>query len=328
MSENLSKACDALRQGKIILLLDAHDRENEGDLVVAAPHITTESMNFLIQHGSGIVCLSLPRSRVVSLGLPMMATENTNVFQTAFTVSIEARHGTTTGVSAKDRAHTVRVAMADETNIYDLAIPGHIFPLAAKDGGVFERLGHTEGSVDLMRIANLKPGAVLCELMNEDGSMTTGDARIRFAQKFGLPVVSIEEILFYRLRHEDVFVKKTNTITTRFGQLMWHNFIFLDRICIDVFTRTTHQINQNWRVALVDAHNLKNRFIQTALLNHNDDAFIDSVIKLADNKLDAVFLTTDEGAATPYTSTIFLKGVLARCMRELGMQNYHEITMG
>lgn len=328
MSENLRKACDALRQGKIVLLLDAMDRENEGDLIVAAEHITEKSMNFLIQHGSGIVCLSLSQSKIVSLGLPMMAPENTNLYQTAFTVSIEARHGITSGVSAKDRAHTVRVAMADAAHMHDLAIPGHVFPLAAKDGGVFDRLGHTEGSIDLMKMANLKPGAVLCELMNDDGSMTTGDARIRFAQQYSLPIISIEELLLHRLAHENIFIKKTNVIMTQFGQLMWHNFVFLQQISIDIFTRpTTHHAEETWRVAVVDGLNVKNRFIRTVLSPDHDDAFIDAILRLANNKLDAVFLTSHEGAKAPYTSSIFLRGVLTRCRRELGMQNYPEMTM-
>lgn len=242
MSKEFGEAINALRDGKPILLLDAHDRENEGDLVIAAEKITPESMNFLIKKGSGIVCLAMPKERLLQLNLPLMISENTNFFQTAFTVSIEASQGVTTGVSAKDRAHTMQVAMADDAKASDLARPGHVFPLAARLNGVFERMGHTEGSVDLMRIAGLKAGAALCELMNDDGSMTVGEDRVKFAERYNIPVISVEEILFFRIQNEDVVSEKRETIKTLLGDdLIYHRFNFFNGITIDAYYKPDWQ---------------------------------------------------------------------------------------
>lgn len=200
----LRAALRALWAGRPILLFDDDERENEADLIVAAERITPETMALLIREGSGIVCLCLPPERLQRLQLRPMVPCNQSRYGTAFTVSIEARHGVTTGVSAADRVTTVRAAIAEHAQPDDLVSPGHVFPLCARAGGVLERNGHTEGSVDLMRMAGLQPAAILCELMNPDGSMARGDEVNRFAQAHGMPTLTIAEIVHWRRQSEPV----------------------------------------------------------------------------------------------------------------------------
>ncbi|MFB9054104.1 3,4-dihydroxy-2-butanone-4-phosphate synthase [Formosa undariae] len=196
--ERLEKALIHLQNGNGIILMDDEDRENEGDLVFSAHHMTNTQMALMIRRCSGIVCLCLTNKKADLLNLPYMVQENTSSFQTPFTISIEAKQGVTTGVSAKDRLTTIQVASHEYATSKDLAKPGHIFPLRAKNNGVLERKGHTEGSVDLMKLAGLKPEAVLCELMNDDGTMAKTDTIIEFANEHNLMVLSIQDIIHYR----------------------------------------------------------------------------------------------------------------------------------
>ncbi|MBI2605641.1 MAG: 3,4-dihydroxy-2-butanone-4-phosphate synthase [Deltaproteobacteria bacterium] len=205
--DSIQKAISALRRGEMIILVDDEDRENEGDLVVAAEKITPEAINFMARHGRGLICLAMAPGMVERLSLPMMTTRNQSTYGTAFTVSIEARKGVTTGISAADRARTVRVAVAKNAKPEDVIMPGHIFPLRAREGGVIERGGQTEGSVDLARLAALQPAAVICEIMNEDGSMARLPALQRFARKYHIAIVSVKDLVAYRLRNE-LLVKK------------------------------------------------------------------------------------------------------------------------
>ena len=196
--ERVEKALKQLQNGKGILLTDDENRENEGDLIFSAQHINVQNMALMIRECSGIVCLCLTNEKADQLDLPYMVKENTSHFQTPFTITIEAKNGVTTGVSAADRITTIQAACHKNAIPSDLSRPGHIFPLRAKNNGVLERNGHTEGSVDLMKLANLKPQAVLCELMNEDGSMAKLDKIISFAEQNDLIVLSIEDIIYYR----------------------------------------------------------------------------------------------------------------------------------
>lgn len=191
-------ALDAIRHGRAVILLDDDDRENEGDLVVAADRITVPMMATLIRECSGIVCLCLTDAQLQRLALPPMVANNGSRHGTAFTVSIEARAGVTTGVSAADRVTTIHAAIAADAVAGDLVSPGHVFPLRAVPGGVLERRGHTEGAVELARLAGLRPAAVLCELMNEDGSMMRGADLVAFSRKHGYPMLAIEELVAYR----------------------------------------------------------------------------------------------------------------------------------
>ena len=198
--ERLTRALAALRAGRPIILMDDFDRENEADLIVAAEKVDVATMALLIRECSGIVCLCLSDARLRQLQLPPMVAHNESRYGTAFTVSIEARHGITTGVSAADRVATVRAAIADDAQPSDLVSPGHVFPLRAEPGGVLQRRGHTEGAVDLAVLAGLKPAAVLCELMNQDGSMMRGDDIARFALQHDLITLTIAELTAWRAR--------------------------------------------------------------------------------------------------------------------------------
>ena len=201
----LSIALEQLRRGGMIILVDDEDRENEGDLIVAAEFATAEAVNFMARHGRGLICLPMAAEQIDKLALPPMAAVNKARRSTAFTVSIEARDGITTGISAADRARSIAAASAPDAKPEDIVMPGHIFPLRAAEGGVLKRQGHTEGSVDLMRLAGLAPAAVICEIMREDGTMARRDDLDVFAKIHGLPILTIEEIVRHR-RREDMLV--------------------------------------------------------------------------------------------------------------------------
>lgn len=199
---SIPEAIDELRQGRMIVLIDDEHRENEGDLVIAAERVTPEAVNFMIKHGRGLVCLALPGAAVERLGLDPQTTQNTAALGTAFTVSVDARFGITTGISATDRARTVEVCIDESSTPADLARPGHLFPLRAQDGGVLVRAGQTEGSVDLTRLAGLKPGAVICEIIRDDGEMARLPDLVEYCRQFGLKMCTIEELIKYRRSSE------------------------------------------------------------------------------------------------------------------------------
>jgi 3,4-dihydroxy 2-butanone 4-phosphate synthase/GTP cyclohydrolase II len=209
---NIKGALEDLRQGKMIILVDDEDRENEGDLTMAAEKITPEAVNFMAKYARGLICLSLHPDIVEELKLPLMVQDNQSRFQTAFTVSIEAKNGVTTGISAADRAHTILTAVADDARPDDLVQPGHLFPLRSRRGGVLFRTGQTEGSVDLARLAGLKPAGVICEIMNEDGSMARRPDLDQFAKKHGLRIVTVADIIAYRMRNESFVHKEAETV--------------------------------------------------------------------------------------------------------------------
>jgi len=198
----IPEVLEELRQGRMIVLVDDEDRENEGDLVAAAELITAEGINFMAKHGRGLICLPLTEEKCDSLALHPQSAENTARLGTAFTVSIDAREGITTGISAADRAHTIRVAVADDAKAADLARPGHVFPLRARNGGVLVRAGQTEGAVDLMRLAGLKPAGVICEIINDDGSMARVPQLLDYCRRHNLKITSIAKLIEYRLQRE------------------------------------------------------------------------------------------------------------------------------
>ncbi len=199
------------RKGRMFILVDDEDRENEGDLVIPAQWATPEAINFMAKHARGLICLALTRERVEQLGLPLMAQNNGTRHQTAFTVSIEAREGVTTGISAADRARTVQVAIDPSCGPQDLVTPGHVFPLVARDGGVLERTGHTESAVDLARLAGLTPAGVICEIMNDDGTMARRNDLITFAQRHGLKIGTIADLIAYRRRYDSIVKRLSET---------------------------------------------------------------------------------------------------------------------
>jgi 3,4-dihydroxy 2-butanone 4-phosphate synthase/GTP cyclohydrolase II len=214
----VEQAIKAVKAGKLIIIVDDEDRENEGDLMVAAEKATPEIINFMTKHGRGLICMPLPNERLKELHLPLMVRDNTAPYQTAFTVSIDARDGVTTGISAHDRAKTILVAIDPKTQPSDLTRPGHIFPLEAREGGVLERAGQTEASVDITRLAGLKHAGVICEIMDEDGTMARMPQLEEFSRTHNIPVLTIADLIKYRMKHERL-VKKIEeaSMPTRFG---------------------------------------------------------------------------------------------------------------
>ena len=215
----IPEVLEDLRQGKMIVLVDAEDRENEGDIVCAAEKVTPELINFMAKYARGLICMPLTHEKCNSLGLYPQAVDNTARFGTAFTVSIDAAEGITTGISAADRAHTIRIAAADNTKPADLARPGHVFPLQARDGGVLVRAGQTEGAVDLMRLASMKPAAVICEIMNEDGTMARVPELLKFCEKHNIKITSIAKLIEYRFQR-DTQIKRVESVNlpTDYGE--------------------------------------------------------------------------------------------------------------
>ncbi|MCX5896049.1 MAG: bifunctional 3,4-dihydroxy-2-butanone-4-phosphate synthase/GTP cyclohydrolase II [Proteobacteria bacterium] len=214
----IKKAIEEIRKGRMVIISDDEDRENEGDLAMAAEKVTPEAINFMAKYGRGLICLSLTGEKAKQLDLPLMVQDNTSSFQTAFTISIDAKKGTTTGISAADRAVTILTSIADDAKPEDLARPGHIFPLQAKEGGVLRRTGQTEGSVDLARLAGLKPAGVICEIMNEDGTMARMPDLEKFARQHDLLIVTVADIIRYRLSMESLVKRAIVTvIPTQYG---------------------------------------------------------------------------------------------------------------
>jgi 3,4-dihydroxy 2-butanone 4-phosphate synthase/GTP cyclohydrolase II len=222
----IEEVLEDLRQGKIIILVDDEDRENEGDLTIAAEKVTPEAINFMAKYGRGLICLSMSPEIIEKLELPLMVYDNRSPYKTAFTTSIEARHGVTTGISAHDRAHTILTAVSDEARPEDLIQPGHVFPLRARRGGVLFRTGQTEGSVDLARLAGLKPAGVICEIMNDDGTMARMPDLEKFSETHGVKIATVADIIAYRMRNESFVHEAAETVLpTPFGEFKAKAFV-------------------------------------------------------------------------------------------------------
>lgn len=226
---SVETAIKTVKAGKLIIIVDDEDRENEGDLMVAAEKVTPDIINFMAKHGRGLICLSLTKQRLKELDLPLMVSDNTAQFQTAFTISIDAKEGISTGISAYDRAKTIITAIDPQTKPSDLARPGHIFPLEAKEGGVLKRAGQTEASVDIARLADFFPAGVICEIMNEDGTMSRMPELEKFGQTYDIPIVTIADLIRYRMQNE-ILIKQIEDaeLPTKYGQ--FKILIFQDTI--------------------------------------------------------------------------------------------------
>jgi 3,4-dihydroxy 2-butanone 4-phosphate synthase/GTP cyclohydrolase II len=226
----MSEIIDEARNGRMFVLVDHEDRENEGDLVIPAQMATPDAINFMATYGRGLICLTLTTDRIDALGLPLMATHNSSRHETAFTISIEAREGVTTGISAADRALTVSVAIDASKGAFDIATPGHVFPLRARNGGVLVRAGHTEAAVDIARLAGLNPSGVICEIMKDDGEMARLPDLVAFAQLHGLKIGTISDLIAYRRRHDNLIrLRKTDQITSEFGG-DWEMRVYADEV--------------------------------------------------------------------------------------------------
>jgi len=226
----IEEIIDAARQGQMFILVDHEDRENEGDLVIPAQFADASAINFMATHGRGLICLPLTEERVADLGLPMMAVNNSTRHETAFTVSIEAREGVSTGISAADRALTIAVAINEQAGQADIATPGHVFPLRARNGGVLMRAGHTEAAVDISRLAGLNPSGVICEIMKEDGTMARLPDLVEFGAAHGLKIGTISDLIAYRLQNDNLLRQRDERMVTSAYGGDWHMRIFSDEI--------------------------------------------------------------------------------------------------
>ncbi|SEB40679.1 3,4-dihydroxy 2-butanone 4-phosphate synthase / GTP cyclohydrolase II [Tenacibaculum sp. MAR_2009_124] len=280
---SIEEAIEDIKNGKVIIVVDDEDRENEGDFLAAAELITPEMVNFMATHGRGLICTPMTEDRCKELELGMMVSNNTDPMETAFTVSVDLRgNGVTTGISASDRAKTIQALVDKNTKPFDLARPGHIFPLKAKNGGVLRRTGHTEAAIDFARLAGLKPSGVIVEIMNEDGTMARLPQLIKVAKKFDLKIVSIEDLVAYRMEHDSLIEKKEDfNIQTRFGDFR-----------LRAYKQTTnHQIH----IALTKGSWTKEEPILTRInstLVNND--ILGTLTNNADKKLDQMFKVINE----------------------------------
>jgi len=226
----IEDAIKEIRAGRMVILIDDEDRENEGDLTMAAEAVTPESINFMAKYGRGLICLSMTGEKIDSLNLPLMVDNNTSQFQTGFTVSIEARCGVTTGISAADRATTIHTAVADDAKSGDLVRPGHVFPLRGREGGVIVRAGQTEGSIDLARLAGLKPAGVICEIMDEDGTMARMPALENFSKKHDMKICTIADLIEYRMRTESFVRRSAETVVPTLHAGEFHAVVYENQV--------------------------------------------------------------------------------------------------
>jgi 3,4-dihydroxy 2-butanone 4-phosphate synthase / GTP cyclohydrolase II len=281
----IEEAIEDIRQGKIIIVVDDEDRENEGDFLAAAEMVTPEMVNFMATHGRGLICVPLTESRCKEIGLHAMVNNNTDHMETAFTVSVDLKgNGVTTGISASDRAKTILALVDPATKPYDLSRPGHIFPLIAKQGGVLRRTGHTEAAIDFARLAGFKSAGVIVEIMNEDGTMARLSQLVDVAKRFDLKLVSIEDLVAYRMQHDSLIVKKEDfDVETRFGSFR-----------LRAYQQTT---NKQIHIALTKGTwNIGDSIltrINSTLVNND---ILGTLTNNADKKLDNMFqLINDEG---------------------------------
>ena len=279
----IKDAIQDIKDGKVIIVVDDENRENEGDFLAAAENVTQEMINFMATHGRGLICAPLTEKRCKELELGMMVHNNTDPMETAFTVSVDLRgNGVTTGISASDRAKTVRALIDSNTKPFELARPGHIFPLKAKEGGVLRRTGHTEAAIDFARLANLKPAGLIVEIMNEDGTMARLPQLIDVAKKFDIKIVSIEDLVAYRMEHDSLIEKKEDyTIKTRFGNFR-----------LRAYQQTT---NNQVHIALTKGSWNSNEAVLTRVnstLVNND--ILGTLTNNADKKLDQMFQSINE----------------------------------
>ena len=279
----IKDAIQDIKDGKVIIVVDDENRENEGDFLAAAENVTQEMINFMATHGRGLICAPLTEKRCKELELGMMVHNNTDPMETAFTVSVDLRgNGVTTGISASDRAKTVRALIDSNTKPFELARPGHIFPLKAKEGGVLRRTGHTEAAIDFARLANLKPAGLIVEIMNEDGTMARLPQLIDVAKKFDIKIVSIEDLVAYRMEHDSLIEKKEDyTIKTRFGNFR-----------LRAYQQTT---NNQVHIALTKGSWNTNEAVLTRVnstLVNND--ILGTLTNNADKKLDQMFQSINE----------------------------------
>jgi len=348
---SVEESIEDIRQGRMVIVVDDEDRENEGDLTVAADKITPEAINFMAKYGRGLICLAMTGERLDELHIPMMVGENTSKFGTAFTVSIEARHGVTTGISAADRAQTILTAIDPKAGASDLARPGHIFPLRARSGGVLMRAGQTEASVDLARLAGLYPAGVICEVMNEDGTMARVPQLTKVARQHDLKMVTVADIIAYRLKNE-TFVKPVAeaAFPTEFGDfkiMVFENL--LDRenhialvkgdvdteepVMVRVHSQSTmtdvfHSLRSGGRnkllVALKSIQDTERGVLVYLRQEEKGKTLVDEIRAYADQ--DAATNSVQVDAPQNSSNDLRIYGIGAQVLRALGVRNIRLLT--
>jgi len=310
--------------GKIFILVDNKNRENEGDLVIPASKANSKSINFMAKHGRGLICLALDKKQVEKLSLPLMSAINKARMQTAFTVSIEARKGITTGISAFDRAKTIKVAINNKAKKNDIVSPGHVFPLVARIGGVLERAGHTEASVDISKLAKLNPSSVICEVMNEDGRMARVDDLLKFAKKHKLKIASIEDLISYRLKNEKLILKiKSKKIKIKKLGVFDLNIFKskLDNVNHLALTRGKFNLNKSTRVRVISIKQFDK------LENLKKSIFIKSIKYLSQFNNFALIIikneifNTKKGESIKSTNILRYYGIGAQIIKDLKIKN-------
>lgn len=275
----IEEAIEDIRQGKIIIVVDDEDRENEGDFLAAADKVTPEMINFMATHGRGLICAPLTERRCNELDLRAMVMNNTDHMETAFTVSVDLKgNGVTTGISASDRAKTILALVNDDTKPYDLARPGHIFPLIAKQGGVLRRTGHTEAAIDFARLAGFSPAGVICEIMNEDGTMSRLPELVKVAQKFNLKLVSIEDLVAYRMQHDSLIQKKEDfEMQTRFGTFRLRAYLQTTNKQVHIALTKGSWNKGDSVLTRINSKQVNNDILET--LTHNTDSRLEKMFE-------------------------------------------------
>jgi 3,4-dihydroxy 2-butanone 4-phosphate synthase / GTP cyclohydrolase II len=310
---SIEEAIEDIRQGKIIIVVDDEDRENEGDFLAAAEKATPETINFMATHGRGLICAPLTESRCKELGLHVMVSNNTDPMETAFTVSVDLRgKGVTTGISAEDRSKTVLSLIDSTTKPHDLARPGHIFPLIAKQGGVLRRTGHTEAAIDFARLAGFKPAGVICEILNEDGTMARLPQLAEVAKKFDIKLVSIEALVAYRMQHDSLIVKKEDfDIETRFGTFRLRAYQQTTNKQIHIaLTKGTWNLGESI-LTRINSSQVNNDLLGT--LTNNADKQLDDMFTIINNvgKGAVIFINQDMQAVNLLSRITELKELQA-----------------
>jgi 3,4-dihydroxy 2-butanone 4-phosphate synthase/GTP cyclohydrolase II len=310
---SIEEAIEDIRQGKIIIVVDDEDRENEGDFLAAAEKVTPEMINFMATHGRGLICAPLTESRCKELGLHVMVSNNTDPMETAFTVSVDLKgNGVTTGISAGDRAKTILSLVDSKTKPHDLARPGHIFPLIAKQGGVLRRTGHTEAAIDFARLAGFKSAGVIVEIMNEDGSMARLPQLVKVAKKFDLKLVSIEDLVAYRMQHDSLIVKKEDfDIQTRFGTFRLRAYQQTTNKQIHIaLTKGTWNLGESI-LTRINSSQVNNDLLGT--LTNNADKQLDDMFTIINNsgKGAVIFINQDMQAVNLLSRITELKELQA-----------------
>ena len=295
----IEEAIEDIKNGKVIIVVDDEDRENEGDFVAAAETVTPEMINFMATHGRGLICAPITEDRCEELQLNMMVTSNTDPMETAFTISVDLKgQGVTTGISASDRAKTVQALIDPQTKPYDLSRPGHIFPLKAKEGGVLRRTGHTEAAIDFARLAGFKPAGVIVEIMNEDGTMARLPQLMEVAEKFDLKIVSIEDLVAYRMNHDSLIDKKEDfEIKTRFGDFRLRAYEQTTNDTVHIALTKGGRDDDEPVLVRVNSTQINNDLLGT--LTNNPDAKLDDMFKAVNEagKGAIVFINQENASA-------------------------------